>query len=221
MTAAMGTALTNDVSRPLLLGKFEFVDTNDDPAPVFMWTGRGSLLWNGDTYIGVGDFLKIDLPAETSDASSTGASFTLSNSDPAWASLALNTNYQGKVATLWYGEWDNTFTNIISDPIQIFKGKMDLLVMEDSANGSTITLTVERMNYDDRPNNERWDTVSQQRRFPDDRGFEFIPSLQDVAIPWGVADATSSLIARTPPPRMDQLPPDFNNPAYGYGGLLG
>jgi len=180
ISTPMRDRLDEELSIPVILGKFEF-----DSGTVFAWTGVGSLPWNGDIYEGLGQFLEVELPEERSDRSATGATFVLSGIDPGLITIALGSGYRGRPCTLWYGEFDNARTNLLADPVQMFSGKIDMMSIDDSGESSKIQLTVERKNYDSRPLNTRYDDAEQQRRFPGDKGFEYLPTLDEKPLYWG------------------------------------
>lgn len=179
-TVAMDAALAGVVSRPAILAKMAFASGD-----VFMWSGVGDLVWNGDTYGGVGAMLSADFGEEAADGTTSGASFSISGVDSSWVAVALTENYQGRDFLLYYGELDAGGA-LIADPLLFFRGVMDQMSLEDSGESSVVTLSVERRRYDNRPPNALYDDKTQQRRFAGDKGFEFLPGLQERVLNWGV-----------------------------------
>lgn len=175
----MNAALDGSVSRPAILGEMEFAS-----GTVRLWSGMGDLVYDSNTYTGVGALLGVEFPEESSDGSSTGATFTLSGIDSSWNSLALTENYQGRDCTLYYLEFDSNW-DIVADPIRFFKGVMDQMTIQDEGSTSVVSLSVERENYDSRAENSLYDDQEQKRRFPGDRGFEFLPAMQEINLHWG------------------------------------
>ena len=85
MTAALATALSAKVVKPVFIAKFDFPS-----ADVFYWTGSGDLDWGENTYTGLGDLSSVNFPAETVSGSAAGASFTLSGIPSSTTSLATS-----------------------------------------------------------------------------------------------------------------------------------
>jgi hypothetical protein len=182
----MQTALAGAVCRPVVLAEFEF-----DSGTVNLWSGMGDLVWDSKTWSGVGALIGVEFPEESIDGVISGATFSLTGVDNAWISIGLSENAQGRAATLWYAERDDAGV-IISDPIKFFSGVMDVMPIVAGESTCTIQLTIERRTYDQRPEGSLYDNESQQRKFPNDKGLEFIPALQEKQVSWGVPSSSSS-----------------------------
>lgn len=194
LTVAMVAALEAPVSRPAFFAKFAF-----DSGPVRIWTGFGDVDFEGDTYTGAGDLIGYELPQESNGQRQSGVSLTLSGIDATWISLGLSENYQGRVCEVWLAELDVTGV-VVSSPIRLFKGLVDVLTIQETGDTCTVALSVERAGIDFRADNSRYDTEEQQRRFPGDLGFEFLPSLAELEIPWGVPTGNQQSVSQPGPP---------------------
>ena len=76
--------------------------------------------------------------------------------------------------------------NVIEDVYTIFKGKMDVLNIQEGHDTTVITLKLEsRLVTFEKPANRMYTLEDQQVDFSSDIGFEFIPDLQDKEIIWG------------------------------------
>jgi hypothetical protein len=94
---------------------------------------------------------------------------------------------QGQRAQLWLGFLDENFA-LITDPVLIFDGRMDTLEITDGGPTAVISLAVENRLRDlERPRLRRYTDADQQSRYPGDRGLEYVPSVQNLDIPWGRA----------------------------------
>jgi hypothetical protein len=70
--------------------------------------------------------------------------------------------------------------------VEVFTARMDQMTLDEGPETCTIQLTVENILVDlERPRVARYTNNDQQSRFPGDRGFEFVESLQTKEIFWG------------------------------------
>lgn len=169
--------ITSESVEPILFAKLEF-----DSGDLNLWTGIGDLVWNGDTYTGAGDLVKLSEINETQQVKSEGMEMGLSGIPSTIISIALTEDYQDRPATLWFAFLDNT-QSIISNPYQQFKGRMDTMSFEDGGETGSISIAVESILIDlERPKERRYTDEDQQQEYPGDRGFEFVAGLQEKEI---------------------------------------
>jgi hypothetical protein len=77
-------------------------------------------------------------------------------------------------------------TNEVAGTLTLFKGRMTILVINDTPEGSTVTIDAENRLVDlDRPSNFRYTKESQNFLHDGDTGFNRVASLQDKQINWG------------------------------------
>lgn len=75
---------------------------------------------------------------------------------------------------------------LLPDPVLIFSGRMDIMEISESGETARITITAENRLIDLRKVNERRYTPQDQRSvYPDDKGFDFVPLIQDAPLLWG------------------------------------
>lgn len=179
-TSDMSAAVAATVVRIGLLAVFEF-----DSGTVYAWTGIGDLVWNGNTYKGVGTLVGIGTMAEVSDGSASGMKFTLSGVALDQLALALTESYQGRPAQMYLALFDSSWA-LIASPYQFFAGSMDVMTIQDGVKNATITLTVENGLIElDRPRERRFTDQDQQLDFPGDLFFQFVNSIQIMQLYWG------------------------------------
>lgn len=188
--AALLTALDADTIEP-----FYAVDLAFETANVRLWTGYGDKTINSETYTGSGSLLTIDGLEEASDLSARGTTLTLSGLSSTILTYALTEEYQGRTVTIYWG--------IGSDTVEVFRGYMDQMTIQDSGETSTISLTVEsRLIVLERPNMRRYTAEShkqvRKRKWLDDGNsgdpavdeyFDWVQQLQDKQIVWGRNEA--------------------------------
>lgn len=183
MTRPMTGAVENETlaaySRPVLIAA---IDTAG--GMVRVWGGVGDLSWDGDTYQGTGILGGLSPVAESSDLRASGMTFTLSGVPASYISTALGQMRQGLSAKLWLGFMDSSWA-LIADPVLIFSGLTDVPTINESGETATIGISVESRLVDlERPRTRRYTHEDQQLRDPGDRGFEYVPALQDTVVEW-------------------------------------
>jgi len=150
-----------------------------------LWSGVGPIEWNGHTWSGAGDLAGISPIEETTDVVANGISFSFSGIDPSMIATALGEITQGRPVKLWLGMLQQD-GSVIADPSMVFAGRMDVPTIDEGAETSTITLTVEsRLVALNTPRIRRWTPEDQKLRDPTDKGFEYINGLQEAEIVWG------------------------------------
>lgn len=153
---------------------------------VRVWTGMGSISWNGYTWLGVGDLGGISPISETSEVRANGISLTLSGVDSARVTDVLSEDYRGRSCKVWLALLDSAGT-VLADPDLRFSGVMDQASIEDNGETCTITMAAESRLVDlQRSRERRLTDEDQQNLFPGDRGLEFVAAMQDKELLWGV-----------------------------------
>jgi hypothetical protein len=173
---------------------------------VRMWTGQGTLiLEDGTEWIGLGQLLNISSIEETSEMAVKGASISLSGIPSELLSLALSEPYQGRVAKVYFGTFQQgsvlqesasyillqsgSRINLESTSTgfnELFSGYMDQMNIEEGGDTSTIEMAVENKLIDlERARVARYTSGYQKSIYPNDLGLDFIEDLQDKQIPWG------------------------------------
>lgn len=157
------------------------------------WTGYGDIEFtnfdgNLVTFYGTGELLTYSAIQETADIAATGMQLTLNGVSSDAISLALAEEYQGNRARVYFGAITNTATGrtINGTPYKVFEGKMDVIDINDNGEASTLTLNIENRLIDlERQRLRRYTTEDQAELYGADKGFNFVPSLQDNKISWG------------------------------------
>ena len=160
--------------------KAEF-DTDD----ILVWSGTDDLVIGSDTYLGAGSLLSISSSEDNLELKSNGLVVSLSGMDTTIVNYALTESYQNRSITLFLG-YVMGGTNEVAGTLTLFKGRMTSLVINDTPQGSTVTIDAENRLVDlDRPSNLRYTKESQNFLFDGDTGFNRVASLQDKQINWG------------------------------------
>ena len=186
LSAAMVTEVTTVQLAPVILVSLSFPS-----AYTRLWTGYGTLTYAGVPYLGIGTFGSISPIEETTDLAARGISMQLSGVPTANIALALTEDYQGRECTVLFGALSPTAGTLISSPVTVFQGRMDVMQISDDGQSADITMTAENRLVDfKRPREVRYTHEEQTALFPGDLGLEFVTAIQEKAIYWGNPNQT-------------------------------
>lgn len=156
-----------------------------DTGWVRVWSGIGNLIYDGETYQGIGYLGEIAPITESgASVSATAITLNLSGIPSSLLSVAFTSQYQGRKARVWLGFFDTAWA--LLECVLLFAGRMDTMVIDEGPETSTITVSAESHLADlKRPRVRRYTNADQQEMYPGDRGLEFIESIQNVEVAWG------------------------------------
>lgn len=168
LTTAMASGLAARVVNMLLLAEFEF-----DSGTIRMWSGVGTLTWNGHDYLGGGNLVGVSQYTETEDMQANGMGFMLTGIDASLISAAYNEEYQRRPCTLYIAllgdttggagemlfesgatillesgdvrllESGSSSAAVLADPYPWFRGYMNVMKIDRSGETASITLSAE------------------------------------------------------------------------------
>lgn len=200
LSSSVVQSLDDDVIYPFFAIELLF-----DESPLRLWTGVGTLVYEGVEWTGTGSLLDISSIEETTEIAVRGATLTLSGVPSEVVSLALQTPYQGRVSNVFFGLFsigkllleDSNFI-LLEDGskialnsgetslTQIFSGYMDEMNIEEGPDTSTVELKIENRLIDlERQRVRRYTSAYQKSIYPGDKGFDFVEDLQDKDVVWG------------------------------------
>ena len=152
---------------------------------IYMWSGIGPLVWNGNTYLGMGTFGGVSGIEETTETRAVGIKLTLSGIDPTLLPEALNDYQQGLPVILWLALFDNN-GSIIPNPICSFSGRCDSSKISVDGSGATLEINAESRLIDMNTSVvRRWTPADQPLINPSDLSLRWVPSLVNTPIYWG------------------------------------
>jgi hypothetical protein len=179
-TAAMLAALAARAKKPVVFYEGEY-----STGTLRLWSGVGTLSWNGQSWLGAGELLQVAPIGEVSHVGAVGFSVTLTGESTAILAANIGAAQQGLPGKVWLGALDAAGA-LIADPVLCFSGRLDVPDTTDSGQLASITVKYESRMVDlDRPRLRRWTHESQQLDQPGDLGFEYVAALQDAKLPWG------------------------------------
>lgn len=186
ISADMVSEVTTAQLSPILMAELNFTP------PVYLWTGYGTLTYNGIGFLGLGTLGTISPVQETTDLSARGISMQLSGVPTALVYEALTDDYQGRACSVMFGALSPT-AGLVASPITIFSGRMDVMQLSDDGQTSQITMTAENKLIDFKRTREiRYTDEEQQRLYAGDLGLEFVNAIQEKTIYWGNQNATNA-----------------------------
>jgi len=198
-------SISEDVVYPFFATELRF-----DSNIIRMWTGQGTLvLADGTEWIGLGQLLNISAIEETSEMAVKGASISLSGIPSELLSLALSEPYQGRIAKIYFGTFQQgsilqetgnyillegggriNLESMSQGFNELFSGYMDQMNIEEAGETATIEMMVENKLIDlERARVARFTSGYQKSVYPGDRGCDFIEDLQDKKVSWGRAES--------------------------------
>lgn len=180
LTGDMAAGISAAVVRPILLLEAEFSET------AYLWTGLGTLAWNGHDWLGIGGMIEISPIQETDSIEARGISVKVSGCPQDMVDEAL-----GELRTSRSGivrlALDDGAGGIVASPKIIFRGRLDYADIDGEDPGKpVINLRYENELIDlKRPREWRYTDAHQIIRANGDRSLRFISSLADLMIYWG------------------------------------
>ena len=179
LTSGVQTAVAADVVRPVTLVKMEF-----DSGTVRYSGADRAITYDSESYTGIGNFAGFSVVEEGVDLQTYTVTISISGIPTALLSISLDEDYQNRFVTLFQGFLNDSYA-LISDPVEIFKGRVNQMNIE-AGETATISLTVESRLVDwERPRIRRYNNNDQQVAFSGDKGFEFVPQMVEKELIWG------------------------------------
>lgn len=182
-SASFNTAADSNVLYPALLAELEF-----SSGFTRMWSGYGDLVYDSNTYTGIGTLAGVSSVVEGADVSAGGITMTLNGIPPTFIALALADSRQGTQVRFHLALFDAS-GSIIDTAEDVFRGLMDVPTILKSQPTSSITITAEsRLIELQKAKERRYTHEDQQELYPGDKGLEYVAGLQGKKINWGTAD---------------------------------
>ena len=180
ITPAFATALADPSLRPVIFFEGQFAT-----GWVRIWSGLGSVNWNGQTWAGAGSLLGLGGIDETGEVVAGGTAVSLSGVPLDLVSLAIDEARQGLPGRIWLALLTPE-QEVIADPVQAFSGRLDVPELQEDGETCRITISYESRLIDlGVARSWRYTHESQQVLHPGDRGFEHVTAIQDREITWG------------------------------------
>lgn len=146
--------------------------------------GSGPLVFNANTYLGIGQYGGFDLVEENIDFVPRGIRLTLSGVEPSLVTTLRTEVYQNRPANVYLGLIDDETRQFVSTPEQVWGGRMDTMSIEIGPNSAVISLSCEHRLRRENPGG-RSTNADQQLRFAGDLFFDHQERIPGYRSLWG------------------------------------
>jgi len=188
MTPAQLAACQAPQLAPAIFVQLTFASTT-----IYVWSGLGSILWNGQTWMGLGALLGLAPVEEGTTVEARGMTVRLSGIDPALLPECLGDFQLGLPAVIYFDVYANGA--LTGSPLTAWSGRMDQPTLDVAADTATIAIACESRLVDlNIAVDRRYTLEDQQMDWPGDLGFVFTAGLQEQALFWGNYPNTSNNI---------------------------
>ncbi len=185
LTGSVLTAISSEAVRIAFFVEIDFTGASSGSGPVRLWSGVTNISWDSKTWIGTGALLTLKPAGESSTLLSQGMEISLTGIDPTYIALALDEARQGQPVNCWLGFIDSAGA-VIADPTNFFNGRLDLMLINEGAEFSTVTVRAESRLIDlGKRRFRRYTHEDQKKDYPSDLGFEHMAAIQDWNGQWG------------------------------------
>ena len=177
------TQITSNSVRP-----FFAVDIGYENNTLRLWTGYHEVSFDNKTFIGSGSLLRLSNVSESADTKATGLQIVLTGLDDSILNASMSEVEQNIPCTLYFGVLTTTSnaTEVVDTPYKMFEGFLDVVNIDNDGETVNIEFRFENKLISlEKPTDKRYTDQDQKQLFPDDKGLEFVASIQNKAIVWG------------------------------------
>ncbi|MGH9552309.1 MAG: hypothetical protein ACRD3W_23180 [Terriglobales bacterium] len=187
LTTAMTAELSAGRVRPIYLAEIEFTSGTS-----YMWTGIGTISWNGHNWLGLGALATVSAIQETNEIAAENITLTLDGISIDLIGEALDECRQQYEVQVYLGFMTDD-GSIVVDPVLCFDGHMDVPTVAEGADTASISITAENPLVDlQRASARRYTDQDQKLDYSTDKGFEYVPAVQSFNGTWGKAGGGSA-----------------------------
>jgi hypothetical protein len=173
-------AIEQPVVAPVLFAELDFPS-----GFVRVSSGVGTIAWGGYDWLGIGTFGDVSGLTESAELERKTVTYTLRGVPSDLIAVVLGEQYQGRPDKVYLGFFHTATRQLIADPELLHAGRMDVSTIREG-NSCTITVSSEsRIAAWSRPIVRRYTDTEQQRKYPGDKGLEFISQAAQKEIVWG------------------------------------
>jgi len=184
-TNAFQTEVVKSANKPIHLLSVHF----DSPTgTIYMNDGYKDIVYSGNTYSAVGDFLGFSDIEETAQVIVSTVTISLSGVEQTWINHVLAEDYIDRTVKIYTAFLDASDA-LIADPVLVFDGRMDQPIIAENPDNGQASVSVRATNaWVDftRKTGRHTNHEEQQVWFSGDKGFEFASEIV-TDIKWGRA----------------------------------
>lgn len=139
-------------------------------------------------YVSNGWLLPIDGIQQSTDIGNYGFDLALNGISTALMSLILGNEDASERGTVWLAFFTSS-GSVVGAPILLYRGLIDSTQIDDKLENPTAVVKLENdLGRFDTSQNFRFTDESQKAYYPEDRGFEYVESLDDWSGFWGKSE---------------------------------
>lgn len=151
---------------------------------VYAHSGVGDIVWNGNTYLGIGAYGGFRQITEEAQVNPKPVTVTLAAIPSELIASAMTEVYQGRTATLWWGIVNPDTGAWVANPEVLWTGVMDTMQVELSQGLGQIALVLEDPDYA-QPQCRRYTLQDHQLDYAGDKGLEYLAKIPGFKGNWG------------------------------------
>lgn len=185
LVAMFGSSVVNAV----FLASFELPTET-----VRVWTGVGTVTWDGESWIGMGSFGKVSQIEETASDAERGAAFEISDIPSGiFGPADLSVDIQGRDCRLWLAGLTEAGAIVCNPDDPLYAGLMDQIQAKDDGKTCIITLSTEnRSRGQIRSVRRTYSDADQRAEYPDDTWCKLTAAVPNTPFSWGDVDAQAA-----------------------------
>jgi len=181
------------------------VDLDLESGHVYAHDAIGTITFNGNSYLGVGQYGGINVVEEAIDITAKPLVLTLSGVDPSLISSAMAGNNQGRAVTVYMALFDGQTQQFIDTPESVWVGRFDWPKIDVDQNTGTITVHCEsRLRQSPRISLQT--DQDQQIAYPGDTFYNRITDIANYRSNWGAAVPQSYRATPVQPTHQNAIP---------------
>lgn len=186
ISSDFNTQITSNSFRPFFAVKIGY-----DSNPLRLWTGYHDITISSETYTGSGDLISFSTISESADIKASGLQVILTGLDSSILSAGISETEQNIPCEFYFGVLTTTdnATAIVETPYKLFEGFLDVCNIDNNGEEVNVEFRFEnKMISLEKPIDKRYTDQDQKNLFPNDKGLEFVASIQNKSIVWGGGD---------------------------------
>lgn len=155
-------------------------------SPIYASDTRRDIPWNGDVYLGAGDWIRMPAIKESVSPAVDAVNIGISGVNQANIANALSLDYTNAPVSVYRVLLDSSY-QMIDNPIEVFFGLVDKFTIAEDPGGGTSTvdwLVSSHWADFERIAGRRTNNADQQKWYPGDLGMEFAPK-SIAELKWG------------------------------------
>lgn len=152
--------------------------------PVYTHSGIGNIVFDGNTYTGVGDFGSITEANESEVLGPSSLTLTLSGIDSNLISEAQEAGRYKDAVTIYEGYRQDDGT-LVDDPWTVWKGWFEYASIQVGVKADISILCHHDLSILDEKDGSRFSAEDQERRYSGDTFFQYVTDQEGLKLNWG------------------------------------